>query len=201
MPFPTPRNGRMMIPMASPSPAGVGASAKVAKSRKAVESFLRHQEQWLERAEKAGKEGYRFETIGICQNQIHAMLRRGLWLQAQNQALLQSPRAWKDDYLFDLLLDSSHEMMEGARDLELYSAAQRFEVIDAETAQSLSILYKQASFALREIFSYNQRQKRHPPIEDIAAQLLALDRTCLENLRTGFAEFDTKIDAMLAEMA
>jgi hypothetical protein len=191
----------MMIPMtAEQSSNGVGA-AKVKRSRLAVERFLGHQTHWLERAVDAAQKGYHIETIGICVNQIHAMLRRGLWLQAQNASLVQSPQAWKDDYLFDLLLDSSHDMMESARDIELYNAAQRFGVIDAETGLGLTRLYRQSTLALRETFSYNQRQSRHPPVEAIAEEMLAYDRTCLENLRNGFAEFDRKIDGLLAEMA
>ena len=182
------------------APASIVSAERVASSRKAVESFLKHQEEWIAKAADAAKKGFPIETLGICQNQIHAMLRRGLWLHAQVQSLREHPKAWRDEYLFDLLLESEHELMEGARDPELYSAAQRFDVIDDETTQKLSRLYKFSSYALREIFSYNQRQKRHPPVESLADEWLEVDRTCLANLRACFTEYDERIEKLIKEL-
>lgn len=176
---------------------GTADAAKVERSRKNITAFLEHQAAWITKAEDALQKGFAIETIGICIPQIHAMLRRGLWLQSQNHSLTLDSKTWKDDYLFDLLLDSRHDMMEGVQDQQLYGAAQKFDVIDETTASRLHRLYEDSKVTLRSTFSMNKLEKSHPSLEQIAGNFLKESRTCLENLEKQFKEFDQKISSFI----
>src|SRR5437868_2352556 len=85
------------------------AAIKVQRSKEAIASFLRKQHEWLEHAKTAFKEHYYLEALTVCKEQMHSLLRRGLWLEAQLHSLAERPAAWDDGYLFDLLLRSSHD--------------------------------------------------------------------------------------------
>lgn len=188
----------------SPSISGnatVDTPARIERSRQAIEDFLRHQREWIRRAEDALRNGYFIETIGIAINQIHAILRRGLWLQSQIQSLEEHPRVWRDSYLFELLQEPTHDMMESAQDQQLYGAAQRFGVIDEDTGSRLHRLYEDAKITQRVIFSRNAHEKVHPAPRTIAEKILAMDKRCLDELEKRFKEFDAKISALLRELA
>lgn len=174
-------------------------SEKVQQSRAAIEAFLTHQRTWLHRAAAAEKDGYFLETIGICQHQMHALLRRGLWLRSQNHALEQQ-QAWNDSYLFHLLLQSTHDMMESAKDQELYNAAMRFHVIKEEDARRLHALHEASALTLRELFAYTKNPKKRSTAKEIANEYLEENRRCLTDLEKEFAEFDRRIDGLIKKI-
>ncbi len=177
------------------SPTTAIDQAKIEHSRAAIGDFLEYQEEWLARAEAAHKAGYPIEVIGICLNQIHGLLRRGLWLKAQQQSLEQYPHLWRDEYLFDLLQEVNHDLMEQSKDGELYHAAQRFDVIDENTATRLHMLNNHCFALMRRTFT-----KRHDVSDDLAllaGECLERDRICLEELKKDFAVFDTAITTLL----
>lgn len=195
--------GSMIIPMVTTplqkqlKTPEAKVSAKVAHSRRVVREFIEYQQKWLQHGKEAAGKGFPVETIGICLNQIHAILRKGLWLQAQNQSLEQHPDVWKDSYLFDLLQTSQHDLMENAPDRGLYNAAQRFKVIDQETATTLHMLYSRSAGTLRDVFSHAGAR---PDLGSIAGEAMQATEACLQRLAAEFAEFDRRIDALLQRL-
>lgn len=176
------------------TPATTGIKAD--HSRTAIAEFLAAQQAWLARATNAAAAGYPIETIGICMYQVHAILRRGLWLHSQNQALVAKPELWNDAFLSDLLQRPLNDWMADAQDEEVYGAAEKFDLITSHLAAELRACKLEASRTMHGAIA--KRMASTKDIDAIARRLLIADATCQDAVIDAFHTFDERITSLIA---
>jgi hypothetical protein len=180
----------------APYNPSASAAAKMENSKRLMAEFIEYQLQWLQHAEQAFLQRYFLEVLSVCLPQIHSLLRRGLWLQSQNQSLRENPTMGNDTKLFELLLLPLHDGMENVPDEELYNAAKRFDVIHETIADDLQILYRESSRMMRRLFSAQNNDSALDAVKKLAREALDLDRQCLEELRQKFTLFERNISQL-----
>jgi len=168
-----------------------------ARSIKDLRAFFALQAPLVERAEKALRDGYPIEASEIAQNQMHAVLRKALWMKSILEAANSVLGRGDDDYLLRLLTRPSDMMPLGVSGRELYGAAARFALIDETTATALNHLQEESATLLRQAFTTTDQnllllwQKLGKYAEEfvrIDALCIAMAERTLENFEEQMAQ-------------
>jgi hypothetical protein len=165
-----------------------------------LSAFLEVQNEWLQRVEEAYAKGYHVEATTLAKNQIHAVLRKSLWLHSVLSAA-HLPTVEMDAYIAQLLAKPEETLPCGVGQRELYGAAQRFDLLDIATTKTLNVLYERNAILLREAFANDGRS-----IEDImealgkiAAQFVRIDQECIERLKINIDTFVKTIRPLVSQ--
>lgn len=160
------------------------------RSMRQLTQFLRNQKTWLRHAERALRKQSPVETIFLCLNQIHIVLRKSLWIQAQLQLLNAKQKIMSDRKLFETLTHPTEIMPKSVSDKELYAAAYKFDVIDEKTSKDLVRLNAAATNTLRVALEGKADMRK---LKKIAKEYMKLNTICIQILELDIEEIEDNL--------
>jgi len=188
--------------MASTNSDRTRMATQIQKSLSDLSAFVASQEARIGQARDALKKGYAAEAIMLSTHQIHAVLRRGLWVMGQLTAFKDVKQVLEDDQLFGLL--ANREVMPaGVGDKELYYAAEKFHFLDADEGKQLGKLLNQTDYILNEIYSRSQphAQEEYDKLKDIAETFVLKTEIAIARLAQHLQELQQKLEPALKDFA
>ncbi len=93
------------------------------------------------------------EALYLSIAQLHAVLRKALWVQSQLTAFESSVDVTSDPDLQAMIQDSTDMMPEGVHDRQLYYAAEKFGVLKPDIGKQLAEVFERVKLTLRSLFS------------------------------------------------
>ncbi|MDB4978851.1 MAG: hypothetical protein JWM56_1037 [Candidatus Peribacteria bacterium] len=135
-------------------------------------------------AQKAFEQGFFAESITLCVHQLHAILRHGLWMNAQLTMLADKSHVLNDEEIIRILGNSQDVMPDGVPSKELFFAAQRFGFLAESDGEILGSLLNGSKILLRELFDTPQKDANatYSALKPIAKALLEKTDICIHKL-------------------
>jgi hypothetical protein len=157
--------------------------------------FLSLQKKWLAKATYALSSGYYFESAGICMNQLHAVLRKALWLESLMMSI-KSETVMHDAHLWEAIIEERNTMPRGVPGRELYGAAAKQGFIDGDTRFALAKTHEDLLIELRQLFQSPSDERRSlARLKELVSEFLELNTKCVRSLERRVNDFRKMIPA------
>ncbi|MDD4318715.1 MAG: hypothetical protein PHW10_00080 [Candidatus Peribacteraceae bacterium] len=169
------------------------ALSRLQETLLSMASFVEIQKPWLMHAAKAHREGYFVESSYLSLHQIHLVLRKGLWLAAQEEAVAMEGSAG-DRFLYRLLLHPERLLPAVVPDTELFGAALEHGLLDAATRDRLLRLHGETPVVVRNLFLATEEP--HAILERHSGELLRINKLCLRLLQRKLKEAEGAVKKM-----
>jgi|GEM_PF-5160067 len=151
----------------------IHSAGKLQENVQDLQVFIHTQEDLNMRIHAALDQQYFVEAISLSTHQLHAILRRGLWVLSQLSIIQKSPEALQDKDLKRILGDSHSGMPEGVPSKELFFAAEKFGFLPDDAGTELGSLMDAAKMLQRDMFDKtdHKQDERYASLGEIAVTL------------------------------
>lgn len=156
-------------------------------------AFIELQEREYDRITKALTAGYVAEVCSLCTHQLHAILRRGLWVQSQITAMGKTLDVIEDPEVQRVLTDQKAGMPEGVPSKELFYAAEKFGFLAEGESMELRSLMDASKILLRDLFDKadNETEQRYASLGEVAQSLVRFTKKSLDQLKKDAEELES----------
>lgn len=183
-----------------PSPIMLYSSTMIAlqttslhRTLSSLQTFIAWQKQWLAKIERSFQSGHDIETITLCMNQLHAVLRKGLWIMGQLHSLKAKKGLFNDEELLRLLANPAGMMPRGVDLRELYGAAERFGFLRPDKDEELSRMHEEVRVILRRMFHPQEKRDADRDLEllhRLAGEFLKAVQECVSQMEKRAQELE-----------